>query len=384
MISLTKMVTGKATVSKVLTYHSDEHIPKRLVKLSKGLKPVVVWNLTRACNLRCVHCYAHTESTRKEIKTFEVKSVLDDLSNIGVPVILFSGGEPLLRKDLFEIAEYSKKKGLKFALSTNGTLISDKIAEKLKDVGFSYIGVSLDGLKESHDRFRGVEGAFDKALEGLRNSKGVGLLTGIRFTLTRYNVDQVFDVLDLCESEGVERFCLYHLVPSGRADFEIDVSSSERRKIMDKLFDRAFDFKGEILTVDNPCDGVYFCLKLKEIDEDLAYRSYEFLKYRGGDKSGSQLVNIDMFGDVHPNQFWWDYTIGNVREKKFSEIWFESNGLIEKLRNKVVHLRGRCGSCAYKDVCGGFRLRALRYGDLWGLDPSCYLTDEEIAKNVFE
>ncbi len=376
MIILSRMVSGKATVSKELTYKSDELIPSKLKELRCGLKPVVVWNVTARCNLKCKHCYAYTESN-EEVDTETAKGVLEELNDLAI-LILFSGGEPLLRKDLFDLAERCK---VTKALSTNGTLIDENVAWRLRDVGFSYVGISLDGLKDVHDRFRGVEGAFDRAIEGLKNVKSVGILSGVRFTLTKFNFDQVEGVLDLCEELGVDRFCLYHLVPSGRADFSIDVSNDVRRRVMDHLFDRAFDFDGEILTVDNPCDGVYFCLKLREIDEDLAFKAYEFLKYRGGDRSGRNLVNIDPFGNVHPNQFWWDYSCGNVRERSFKEIWFEDK-LLKELRGRW-NLKGKCGRCAYKDVCGGFRLRALRAGDMWGGDPSCYLTEEEISKNPF-
>ncbi len=377
MISLSKMVKGKATVSKKLTYGSDDYIPERLKRIRQSLRPVVVWNVTSKCNLKCVHCYAYTED-RNEIETDVAKRVVRELNDLAI-LILFSGGEPLLRNDLFEVARLSS---IPIALSTNGTLIDREMAEKIKEVGFNYVGISLDGSKDVHDKFRGVEGAFDRAVEGLRNVKSVGILSGIRFTLTKYNANEVSTVLDICEELEVDRFCLYHLVPSGKADFSLDVSNSERRKIMDYLFERSFDFEGEILTVDNPCDGVFFCLKLREIDEELAYKAYEFLKFRGGDRSGKNLVNIDPFGNVHPNQFWWDYNCGNVRERNFKEIWF-NDGLLNELRGEWK-LVGRCGKCAYKNVCGGFRLRALRAGNLWGGDPSCYLSDEEISKNVFE
>lgn len=371
------MVRGKATVSKALTYKSDEHIPSKLKELRESFRPVVVWNVTARCNLKCKHCYAYTEFN-KEIDTETAKRVAEELNDLAI-LILFSGGEPLLRKDLFEIASVCK---VTKALSTNGTLIDIETAEKLRDTGFSYVGISLDGLKRVHDEFRGVDGAFDRAVEGLKNVKSVGILSGVRFTLTKFNAEETAGVLDLCEELEIERFCLYHLVPSGKADFSIDVSNDLRRRIMDYLFDRAFEFEGEILTVDNPCDGVYFCLKLMEIDEDLAFEAYEFLKFRGGDRSGKNLANIDPFGNVHPNQFWWDYSCGNVKEKSFREIWFK-DPLLNELRGKW-ELRGRCGKCAYKEVCGGFRLRALRAGDLWGSDPSCYLRDEEISRNLFE
>ncbi len=392
MISITKMATGKATVSERITYEGDRsHVPKKLVELSKSLKPVVVWNITKACNLKCVHCYASADSsTSGELTTEECKAVIDDLAEMKVPLILFSGGEPLLRKDIFELASYAKEKGLKIALSTNGTLVSPEVADSLKEAGFEYVGVSIDGMKDTNDKFRGVEGAFERAFEGLINAKEAGLLTGIRFTVTKFNIKDIPAVVDLLAENEIPRFCLYHLVPSGRADFSYDISLKERRELLDWLFDKAIELhdegcKTEILTVDNPCDGVYVCLKLKEIDEELAIKAFEFLKFRGGDRSGAQLANIDMFGDVHPNQFWWDHTCGNVREDRFSEIWLNpKDELLIKLRNKTKYLRGRCGRCAYRQFCGGFRLRALRAGDLWGDDPDCYLTDDEIAKNVFE
>lgn len=377
MISLSKMVKGKATVSKELTYKSDDHIPKNLKILKENLKPVVVWNVTSKCNLRCVHCYAYTDK-RDELETSTALKVLDELNDIAF-LILFSGGEPLLRKDLFEIAERSK---VPLTLSTNGTLIDLNMAEKIKNAGFRYVGISLDGYGDVHDRFRGVEGCFDRAVEGIKNVKSLGILSGVRFTLTKFNLNEVPKLLDLCEELEVERFCFYHLVPSGRADFSLDVPNSERRHIIEYLFERSFDFEGEILTVDNPCDGIFFCLKLKEIDEELAYNAYEFLKYRGGDRSGRNLVNIDPFGYVHPNQFWWDYNCGNVKERSFKSIWF-GDRLLNDLRREWK-LNGKCGICAYRNVCGGFRLRALRSGDLWGEDPSCYLSEEEISKNVFE
>ena len=390
MISITKMATGKATVSEKITYEGDKSvIPKKLVELSRSLKPVVVWNLTRRCNLRCIHCYASaSEDSARELTTDEAKAVIDDLAEMKIPLLLFSGGEPLLRKDIFELASYATSKGIRCALSTNGTLITPEVAEKIKEAGFVYVGVSIDGLKETNDRFRGVDGAFDKAFEGLLNARDAGILTGIRFTVTKYNFKDIPAVIDLLAENEIPRFCLYHLVPSGRADFSHDISLKERRELIDWLFDKAIELhdegcRTEILTVDNPADGVYICLKLKELDEELARQAFEFLKYRGGDRSGAQLANIDMHGDVHPNQFWWDHSCGNVRYERFSEIWLNPRDeLLIKLRNKIKFLKGKCGRCAYKEICGGFRLRALRAGDLWGDDPDCYLSEEEIGHRM--
>ena len=384
MIAITKMLTGEATVSRKLTYQSDSKIPKKLVEFSRNLIPIVVWNVTLKCNLNCLHCYASAGKKVEELKTEECFNIIDQLAEIKVPTILFSGGEPLLRNDIFEVAEYANSKGINCVLSTNGTLITEKMAEKLKDSGFIYVGVSIDGLEKTHDTFRGLKGSFKKAFEGLINVKNAGILSGIRFTLTKYNILEVEGVIDLLAENEIDRFCLYHLVPSGRAEFEDDVSNTERRKLVDFLINKSIElsdngYNTEIMTVDNPADGIYVYLKLKEIDEELANSAIEFLKYRGGDNSGVRLANIDPFGNLHPNQFWWDYTIGNLMENSFKDLWFGDDELLVKLRNKTNFLKGKCKICQFKSICGGFRLRALRAGDLWGEDPSCYLYLDEIT-----
>ncbi len=387
MIGLSKMVGGEITVSERLTYKSREKIPSRLVEASKKPIPVTVWNTTSRCNLKCVHCYADAGARKVgELSTQEAKSFIDDLAKMHVPVLLLSGGEPLMRGDIIELIEYAKSRGLHVSLSTNGTLIDEETAEKLAKAGVDYVGISLDGVEETNDRFRGLKGAFQKAMEGLMNSSSAGILTGIRFTVTKFNLKDVPEVIDLLVENEIPRFCLYHLVPSGRADFGIDINQKERRELMEYLFKKAIELrdnkeKTEILTVDNPADGVFFYLKLKEMDEDLADDALEFLKYRGGDSTGFRIADVDMFGNVHPNQFWFDYTCGNIRERKFSDIWLKpEDELLKKLREKEKYINGkRCGKCNFKSVCGGFRLRAYRNGNLWGDDPSCYLYDQEIG-----
>ncbi len=384
MIALTKMLTGKATVSKHLTY-KGEGITQEFKEISQKPIPVVVWNSTLKCNLKCVHCYANAGRKVNELTTEEAKAMIDDLASMKVPVLLFSGGEPLLRDDLFELAEYAVRRGVPCSLSTNGTLITEEVAERLKEAGFSYVGVSIDGLKEVNDRFRGVRGAFDRAFEGLINAKNAGIMTGIRFTVTKYNLKDVPAVIDLLAENDIPRFCLYHLVPSGRADFSQDISNEERRELINWLIEKAIElhesgYVTEILTVDNPADGVYLHLWLKERgEEEKAREVLEFLKLRGSDNSGKRIACVDAEGFIHPNQFWWDYSCGNVRETPLSEVWLNpKDELLIKLREKTRYLRGRCGKCKFKEWCGGFRLRALRAGDLWGDDPSCYLRDDEI------
>jgi len=380
MISLSKLISGEATVSKHITYKGDNgKIPKPLVKFASSLIPIVVWNITKKCNLRCIHCYADAGNSRDELTTEQCMDIINNLAEFNVPLILFSGGEPLLRKDLIDIASYAKKKGITCALSTNGTLIDRDCAEMLKDA-FSYVGVSIDGFGPTNDKFRGVSGAFERAIRGLKLARDAGVLTGIRFTVTKYNLKDVPKVLNILREEEIPRFCLYHLVPSGRADFDYDIDNTERRKLIDYLIKEAKKEGTEILTVDNPCDGIYVYLKTKETDKNLASDVLEFLRYRGGDNSGIRLANIDFRGFVHPNQFWWDYNLGNVLKKSFKEIWLGNDSLLTMLREKQRYLRGKCGSCKFKKLCGGFRVRALRYGDLWGTDPSCYLNKAEILE----
>ncbi len=371
MISLSKMISGEATVSKHITYGGDSSfIPKKLVEFTKDLRPIVVWNITNRCNLRCLHCYASANVDVDELKTEECFEIIDKLAKFRVPLILFSGGEPLLRKDIFEIAEYAKKSGIKCVLSTNGTLIDDDLVHNLEV--FNYVGVSLDGIGAVNDKFRGVKGAFDRAIKGLLLANEI-VLSGVRFTITKHNAKELEKVLKLARENEIPRFCMYHLVPSGRAGFSDDISNKERRKIIDFLIKEAEKEGVEILTVDNPADGVYVYLKTR--DESVL----EFLKYRGSDSSGIRLACIDHNGHVHPNQFWWDYDLGNVLEKDFEEIWLGSDPLLKKLREKTKYLKGKCGVCRFKEFCGGFRVRAYRYGDLWGEDPSCYLSLSEIS-----
>lgn len=364
MISLSKLLGGESTVSKKLTYgDEDSPIPKRLVEFSSKRIPIVVWNITNRCNLKCLHCYAKTGFKARELSTEDCKRIILELAEFKVPLILFSGGEPLMREDIFELAEFAKKKGLKVVLSTNGTLIDEDIAEDLKI--FDYVGISLDGIK-THDKFRGMEGAFEASMNALKISNEV-VMTGIRFTLTKYNFLELPELINLARENEIPRFCLYHLVPSGNASFKDDVDNITRRRVINYLITQAEKEGMEILTVDNPADGVYLYQETR--DE----RILDFLKYRGGDNTGIRLVCIDSEGNVHPNQFWMDYNAGNLLKKSFKEIWM-NDPLFKMLREKEKYLQDRCGICKYKNLCGGFRVRAYRSGNLWGWDPSCYIS----------
>ncbi|MCL6584003.1 MAG: radical SAM protein [bacterium] len=404
MINITRLYCGEETPSDDLRY--GRKINKSHHRLGQGWegltnsriplsaserRPIVVWNSTRTCNLKCVHCYTDSENIpyQGELTTDEAKAMLADLGRFKVPAILFSGGEPLIRKDLFELAAYALEQGVKPTLSTNGTLITKEVARKLKEVGFTYVGISLDGIGEVNDQFRGVAGAFERAMRGFRNCVEVGQRVGLRLTLTRRNAKDLHRIFDFIEAEDIDRACFYHLVYSGRG-IDIrndDLTAEESRKAMDIILERSEDFarRGlakEILTVDNHVDGIYLYLKLKQKNPQRAKEVMELLTWNGGGlySTGVGIGEIDFCGNVHPDQFWLDYTLGNVRERPFSEIWMDTRDpIMAGLKNRKPLLKGKCSRCRWIDACGGsFRVRALRvYGDPWMEDPQCYLTPEE-------
>ena len=354
-------------------------------------RPVVVWNCTRQCNLDCLHCYASAgrQKSGGEMDTAQGMDFIKDLAAFGAPVILFSGGEPLMRKDLFQLAGFARSLGLRVALSTNGTLITPDMAAKLGEIGFAEIGISLDGLGDNNDRFRGRQGAFQSALAGIRNCVKLGLRVSLRLTMTAYNHLEIPAIMHLTEEEGVNRICLYHLAYSGRGSElqKQDITHEETRRAVDDICDITLDMyrrglNKEVLTVGNHSDGVYVYLKLKKQDSARAAQALELLSINGGNSSGMKISSVDDQGNVHPDQFWWHYSAGNVKQRKFSEIWSDANEpLLRDLRRRKELLSGRCGRCQYLSLCNGnLRVRAEAvYGDLWAPDPACYLTDEEIG-----
>ena len=382
MIDITRLLCGSTTANEHLRYRRD---------IQQDRRPVVVWNMTRRCNLRCVHCYAHAQDRdfEGEFSTGQAKEIIDDLADFGCPVLLFSGGEPTTRPDLLELGQYAVERGLRAVISTNGTLITPEMAAAVKEIGFSYVGVSIDGMRETNDRFRAVDGAFDQALQGIRNCLDIDMKVGLRFTISKRNQHDLPHVLDLLVSEGIPRCCMYHLVYAGRGSklMNEDQSHAEARASMDLLMRRAremFDAgdRKEILTVDNHTDGPYVYLSLLRDDPDRAEEAYELLKWNGGNSSGTGIACIDDRGDVHPDQFWRHYSCGNVHERKFSEIWTDqSEPLLAALRDRKPRLKGRCAKCKFLDICNAnMRIRAeAKHGDVWGEEPACYLTDEEIG-----
>jgi len=391
VIGFTKLLCGQATVSRALRQaKGGEEKDPRLLQFTTANRPLVVWNMTQRCNLRCVHCYnaSGKVETEGELSTTEAEAFIDDLARMEIPVLLFSGGEPLLRPDIFHLGAQAAAHGLRPVLSTNGALITAAVAKGLAEAGFQYIGVSIDGLEKTHDRLRCRKGAYRAAWEGLRQARELGLRTGVRFTVSRENLDDLPGVLEQSVREQVDRFCLYHLVYSGRAVglMTRDLSAAERRRMVGWLADRAEELHQEgrqieILTTDNHADGILLYHRIKRRDESRAAEVLELLAMHGGCSAGRKFADVDAQGDVHACQFWGHQSLGNIRERPFSQIWSDSEQpLLSQLREMQSLVTGRCGDCRYKAYCGGCRIRAEAVcGNLWGPDPACYLTEEEIT-----
>ena len=392
MIGISKLYCGTVEPSDALRYgRMSSKLPSHLLQFSSDKRPVVVWNVTRRCNLKCVHCYANAKNIAfdNELSTSEGKILIDDLVEFGVPVMLFSGGEPLVRKDLPELAAYAVKKGMRAVISTNGTLITPQIARTLKDIGLSYVGISLDGMEEINDRFRGVKGAFRLALQGIENCKKAGIKVGLRFTINKSNTGQISEIFNLLEEMDIPRVCFYHLVYAGRGSELVkeDLSHEESRKAVDLIMDLTKqlhdrDNPKEVLTVDNHADGPYLYLRLLKENPERAREVLELLEMNEGNSSGIGIGSISWDGEVYADQFWRHYSFGNVRNRPFSKIWADtSDPLMKKLKEKKRHAKGRCATCRWLDICAGnFRVRSEAVtGDIWAPDPACYLTDEEIA-----
>ncbi len=387
MLNVTRLLCGIKQPMDALRYGRGSGAPQT----ASERKPVVVWNVSRTCNLRCLHCYSDSEARKYpgELTHEQGSALLEDLSGFGVPAVLLSGGEPLSRRDTFELARYGRSLGLKFTLSTNGTLISLPMAERIREIGFAYVGISIDGIGATNDRFRGVSGAYDRAVRGIRNCKAVGQKVGLRLTLTPATIADLDAIFDFIEAEDIDRACFYHLVPTGRGRDAAGLSHAETRAAVDTIFRRtqAFARSGrprEILTVDNHADGPYLYLALLREDPQRSADALSALSWNGGgvNSTGVGIADVDTQGNVHPDQFLQSITLGNVKQRRFSQIWTdESNKTLAALRNGTQHLHGRCAACRFLSQCGGnFRARALNLtGDLFASDPGCYLNDDEIS-----
>ncbi len=365
--------------------------PVRRRRGSGPVKPVVIWNLTRRCNLKCRHCYTVSADVKfpGELNEKQAFETLEDLGQFRVPAIILSGGEPLDSPYLFPLAKRARELTRVLALSTNGTKIFGETADQVAEIGFDYVGISIDGIGETNDWFRGVDGAFDAAVRGVRELKKRNVRVGLRFCLTEGTQHHLPDLLKLCDDEGVDKFYLSHLVYAGRGDKNRgeDAHHLMTRKGMDLLLERAWEAASggrplDIVTGNNDADAGYFLDWAKDrFAPDLVANLRDHLVAWGGNSSGMGVANIDFLGKVHPDTYWSDYTVGNVKTTPFSELWTGDDPMLATLRTRPRPLEGRCGDCAIKDVCGGnTRIRALQVtGNPWAEDPACYLTNQEIG-----
>lgn len=399
MINLTKLWTGVEQPADGLRYGHGEGAHAA----ARARKPIVVWNITRTCNLRCVHCYSDSAAVQYpgELDWEQMQAVVADLAAYQVPSLLLSGGEPMIHPRFFDLVDLASGSGLKLTISTNGTLITPEKAALLKAANVAYVGISLDGIGAVHDEFRRKEGAFDAAVRGFKNCHEVKQKTGLRLTLTRHNVENIEQILDFIEDQEIQRVCFYHLVPAGRGSELQVLEPEEARHAIDTLIARveAWHKQGidrELLTVTQPADGAYLLVRMERENHPNLAEARRLLAWNGGgaNSSGRGIANIDTRGDVHPDQFWQDMLLGNVKQMPFSKIWDGGNegsaeilatirsiGLLS-LEERQARMTGPCAVCKWFTICGGgFRTRAAfaNYGDLWGSDPGCYLRPDEIS-----
>ncbi len=370
--------------------------PTELSPVHKPAGPVVIWNLIRRCNLTCRHCYSVSADIgfSGELATDQVFTVMDDLRAFGAPALILSGGEPLLRPDIFTLAQRAKDLGFYVGLSTNGTLVDESNITSIARIGFDYVGISLDGLRATHDRFRQKAGAFDASLRAIRLCRDAGIRVGMRFTPTRESSHELAHLLDLMETEQVDKFYLSHLNYSGRGNRNrcSDVAHQTARQLMDLLFDRCLaDLRAgharEYVTGNNDADAVYLLLWVARRWPERYEAMRSRLQQWGGNASGVNIANIDNLGNVHPDTFWWSYKLGNVKHRRFSDIWTDlSDPLMKALKSRPRPLRGRCRVCTYNAICNGnTRIRAFQLtGDPWWEDPACYLEDHELGISAEE
>jgi heme d1 biosynthesis radical SAM protein NirJ len=376
---------------RVTHYLNEVRQPTPLGPKRNPPGPVVIWNLVRRCNLACRHCYSISADVDfpGELTTAEIFATMDDLRSFGVPVLILSGGEPLLRPDLWAIAHRAKAMGFYVGLSTNGTLIDAAMLPRVVGVGFDYVGVSLDGIEATHDRFRRRDGAYAASLDAVRLCRDAGIKVGIRFTLTQDNAHDLPALLALMQDERIDKFYLSHLNYGGRGNInrKSDAVFRTTRDAMDLVFDTAWrhvesGHPSEFVTGNNDADGVYLLHWVRRRFPEREAHLRAKLAQWGGNSSGVNVANIDNLGNVHPDTFWWDYSIGNVRARRFSDIWRDtSDPLMAGMKSVPRAVKGRCGACGYFDVCGGnTRVRAYQLtGDPWAEDPGCYLDDDELG-----
>lgn len=308
---------------------------------------VVSWNVTRKCNLKCSHCYinATKEELRGELTTGEAKRLMDQLSEVSRPLLILSGGEPLLRDDIYDLIRYGASKGFRMGLGSNGSLINDEAAEKLKDAGLKTVSISLDSsVPERHDEFRGVKGSWQKAVNAITALKRRGVLVQVNTTVTQQNHGEIDEIMSLAERLGVENFHLFFLVPTGRGVKLADVSPALYESMIKSVFAKTGKHR---LNVRPSCAPQFM-----RIAKDMGLDMRQWIR---GCIAGLYYCRVYPNGDITPCPYL-PVKLGNIREKAFGEIWLNSE-VFKNLRD-FERLKGKCGACDYRSICGGCRARA--------------------------
>jgi radical SAM protein with 4Fe4S-binding SPASM domain len=362
--------------------------PRRFEAVTRNT-PIVIWNVCMHCNMQCPHCYAAAVAmpSPTDLSFVEGIDLIDQLADAGIRVVIFSGGEPLLRADVFDLIAHAKRRGISPQLSTNGVLIDEGVAKRLADVGVAYVGISIDGVENFNDDYRGFPGGFDAALRGLHHARVAGMKTGLRMTLSRRNFDQLESMLGVARRARVNRFYVSHLVYSGRG-YKVaheDLTRAQQRSTLSWLFEKAeslleADPEFKIVTGSNDSDGVFLMRWIRDRHgEEASAKVRELLLARGGNSAGERILNIDPRGRVHPDQFWRAAVLGDIRKESFAKIL--EHPLRDQLGRRLEYLKGRCGACSEREICrGSHRERALAiHRDQWAPDPACVMEDIEIA-----
>ncbi len=338
------------------------------------LPRLIAWELTGACNLECVHCRASATKERdsNELSTEEAKRFIDDVANFAKPVIILTGGEPLIRDDIYEIAQYGSDKGMRMVLATNGVLITPDVGRRLKGAGIRRVGISIDGASaKTHEEFRGISGAFDGALKGISALKEAGLSLQINTTITRRNLDEMPKILDLALELGAEALHLFMLVPTGRGEIlrNEEIPSEEYERALNWFYDMQKEVSIQLKAT---CAPHYFRImhqRRKQEGAPIGTGEGEFSAMTKGCLGGTGFCFVSKIGEVYPCGYL-PALAGNIREQPFEEIWRNSR-VFNDLRD-VDKLKGKCGRCEYKRVCGGCRARAYaKTGDYLVEEPYC-------------
>jgi len=360
----------KSQHSKPTDHSSDHHHKKN----GESTLRLVAWETTRNCNLDCIHCRASATSGPHsgELDTGEAFRLLDQIAEIAKPIIILTGGEPLLRDDIFDIAAYGTQKGLRMVMAPNGTLVTEPIAKKLVESGIKRISISLDGAtRESHDKFRKVDGAYDGALNAMKIARKIGLDFQVNTTITKTNLDQIPKIQQLAVEQGAVAHHIFLLVPTGRGKYIVDteINAAEYEETLNWFYDQGDKTPLELKATCAP--HYYRILRQRAAKEgkSVSFNTHGLDAVTRGCLGGIGFCFVSHRGDVQPCGFL-TADCGNVRQQSFAEIWKHSE-VLTNLRD-YDKLTGKCNPCEFKRVCGGCRARAYEAtGDYLAEEPLC-------------